>query len=65
MSWRVGSGDAYWGYFLEVGTRNMPARPWMRPTFDAAAPSLVATIEQDLRRRIEQAAAEKAAKAGA
>ena len=33
----VGVGDAYWGRFLEFGTRKMSAKPWFRPTIDKYA----------------------------
>lgn len=27
-------GRAFWGMFLEFGTFKMPARPWMRPSYE-------------------------------
>lgn len=60
-------GKAFWGAFLEFGTRHMPARPWMRPVFDAKAPGMVPYLEAELKKRIERKArqlARKAAKAG-
>jgi HK97 gp10 family phage protein len=35
ITYNVTTGNAFWGYFLEYGTVNMPAQPWMRPAFDA------------------------------
>ena len=34
VGYRVTTGDAFWGYFLEYGTIKMRARPWARPTLD-------------------------------
>lgn len=30
----VSTGNAFWGYFLEFGTRYIPARPWFIPAFE-------------------------------
>lgn len=32
--YKVTTGDAFWGYFVEFGTVNMRARPWARPTME-------------------------------
>lgn len=52
----VSTGKAFWGYFLEFGTRNMPARPWFRPVVDSRGPGLVSQITDNLRRQIDLAA---------
>lgn len=31
---RVYTGNAFWGVFLEYGTKNMKAQPWFRPTLE-------------------------------
>lgn len=33
---RVSTGDAFWGRFLEYGTKKMLAKPWFRPALDAS-----------------------------
>lgn len=33
---RVWTRFAFWGYFLEFGTRHQAARPWFRPAVDSA-----------------------------
>lgn len=34
--YRVSAGKAYWASWYEFGNAHQPARPWFRPTFDAA-----------------------------
>lgn len=41
-------GPAFYGRFLEFGTRNMPAHPFMRPAFDATAPAAIDAIGKAL-----------------
>lgn len=45
-------GDGFYGSFLEFGTRNQPARPWLRPAFDVAVPVALAKIRQALGKQI-------------
>lgn len=52
----VHTGRAFWGSFLEFGTRKMAARPWMRPTFDGMQMGIVEGIKKQLGRQIELAA---------
>lgn len=40
VGYRVSTGDAFWGYFLEFGTIKMAARPWARPTNDRFKPAM-------------------------
>ncbi len=54
--YRVSTGDAFWGNFLEFGTVNMAARPWMRPTVDRMKGKLVEIMFDTLKRGIERAA---------
>lgn len=49
-------GKAFWGFFQEFGTAKMPARPWMRPAFEAMAPQLLQTQITNLREGIDKAA---------
>lgn len=41
----ITSGDSFWGYFIENGTRFMPARPWFVKTFEAEAPKIIEHVE--------------------
>lgn len=52
----VTTGRAFWGNFLEFGTRKMAARPWMRPVFDRMHSRLIARLGDDLGTQIERAA---------
>jgi hypothetical protein len=54
IKFAVGVGDAFWGMFLEFGTRFMAARPWMRPAFDAAASRVIDQIGSLLGKGIER-----------
>ncbi len=49
-------GAAYWGMFQEFGTSKMPARPWMRPAFDAAAQDALNLIGTELGKGVERTA---------
>lgn len=53
---KVSTGNAFWGRFLEFGTVNMRARPWMRPVFDRMQNVLVASLGKQLGIQIERAA---------
>lgn len=44
----VGPSVAY-GAFVELGTRRMPARPYLRPAFEQQAPRVVDEIKTALR----------------
>jgi HK97 gp10 family phage protein len=41
IKFKVGVGAAFWGLIQEFGSRNMAARPWMRPAFDSIAGRVV------------------------
>jgi len=47
-------GDQYYGAFLEFGTKNMPAKPFMRPAYDnkkdEAASIIKSRIKSGLKR---------------
>ena len=53
---KVHRGAAFWGQFLEFGTVNMPARPWLRPAFDATKGKAVDVIGKRLGKNVEKAA---------
>jgi HK97 gp10 family phage protein len=52
---RVWTFHAFWGYFLEFGTKHQPARPWLEPAiasaqsaaFDKMRQALVLGIERE------------------
>lgn len=44
IKYGVGIGAAFWGLIQEFGSKNMPARPWLRPAFDGVAAQVVAEI---------------------
>jgi HK97 gp10 family phage protein len=60
LLYRVTTGDAFWGNFLEFGTVNMPARPWMRPQVDAMKGEIVDIQVSTLSLGIERAAKKQA-----
>ena len=52
----ISTGNAFWGYFLEYGTINMQARPFMRPAFDAFRQQAIDIQIGELRGGIERVA---------
>jgi len=46
----------FYGIFLEFGTRHMPARPFMRPAWDAQVQKVLDQLVGELRAAIERAA---------
>jgi len=46
---KVGIGDAFYGRFLELGTRKLTARAWMGPAAAAAVPQVLQAISARLR----------------
>lgn len=59
----ITAGRAFWGAFLEFGTKRMPARPWMLPAFEQAKDRLGAIQIEELRNGIAKAAKRLARKA--
>ncbi|WP_283149735.1 HK97-gp10 family putative phage morphogenesis protein [Silvimonas soli] len=47
-------GPAFYGRFVEFGTKNMAAHPFMRPAFDATAPAAIDAIGKALLEGIDQ-----------
>lgn len=47
-AYRVDTGKAFWGMFLEFGTRLISARPWFRPAVDASGDKALNTIKERL-----------------
>lgn len=54
ITYTVSTGKAFWGFFLEYGTVNMAARPFMRPAFDTMVATLQAAQADELRKGIER-----------
>ena len=54
---RVGpTRDAFWGMFQEFGTIKQPARPWLRPAFDATKGKALDAVGKRLGKNVEKAA---------
>lgn len=51
----LGTGAAFWGRFLEFGTRKMSAKPWFGPAFRAAGPEALEIIKAELRAALRKA----------
>ena len=52
----VTTGNAFWGQFLEFGTRKMGARPFFRPVWDASKPFILRSLAKALGAGIERKA---------
>lgn len=52
----LGTGAAFWGKFLEFGTRKMAARPWFGPAFKQAGPEALNIIKMELKSALDRAA---------
>jgi HK97 gp10 family phage protein len=50
----VSTGNAFWGNFLEYGTRYIPARPWFAPAFERAKNAMLDALEANLEKRIKK-----------
>jgi HK97 gp10 family phage protein len=59
----VTTGNAFWGRFLEFGTRKMSARPFFRPVWDNAKPGIVQALTRALGAGIERKARQLARRA--
>ncbi len=49
----VGREAFYAVQFVELGTSDMPARPWLRPAFEGSADPMLRAIAGELKDRIE------------
>ena len=43
---KITTADGFWGYFLEKGTKHIPARPWFDPAFEAAKAKVLAELQK-------------------
>lgn len=64
LLYRVSTGDAFWGNFLEFGTVNIRAQPWMRPTVDRETSHIITMQIQVLKTGIEREARRAARRNG-
>lgn len=55
--------DAFYWWFVEFGTSKMPARPFLRPAFEANKRRALGTFARELRKGVARAA-ERARRAG-
>lgn len=55
--YQVTTGRAFWGFFLELGTYKMRARPWARPATERAREQVVSIQFAELKRGIDAAMA--------
>ena len=53
----IHNGKAYWGMFLEFGTKHMAARPWLTPAFEAKQGETLEVLGKRLGANIEKTAA--------
>lgn len=51
----LGTGAAFWGRFLEFGTRKMSAKPWFGPAFRSSGPEALQIIKAELRAALKKA----------
>lgn len=59
--YKVSTGNAFWAYFLEYGTVNMPAYPWARPIVERLKEDLINVQVDILQRGIDAAIAGRSA----
>lgn len=52
----VHTGAAFWGLFLEYGTKFMAAIPWFRPAFERSAPAALSKIGDRLGKGLKKEA---------
>jgi HK97 gp10 family phage protein len=54
------SSEAYYGsQFVEVGTKNMAAQPWLEPAYESKKSQVVDRYGDELRKRIKKVAAKR------
>ena len=58
------SKGAFYGKFLEFGTSRQPARPWMRPAYDAEIQAAIDDISAQLGKEVNEAVSALAAQFG-
>lgn len=51
---RITTGNAFWLYFYELGTRYQPARPWFLPTFQRLQKAILSELAKRIGEGIEK-----------
>lgn len=60
----VNEGSAFYGGFLEFGTRHISPRPWLTPAFDVSAQAAIVKVGERLGKGVEKLTTELAGKFG-
>ena len=60
----INEGRAFYGAFLEYGTKDIAPRPWMTPAFDTSAQAALVKFGTTLAKGIEKTTTELAGKFG-
>lgn len=55
ITYIISTGKAFWGNFLEFGTRKMSAKPFFKPAMDASMPTAIDVMKVELKKAIEKA----------
>ena len=64
VEFAIDSGSAFYGSFLEFGTKNIRARPWLTPAYDVAKDAAIQKLGDRLAKGIVKVAAELAGEFG-
>ncbi len=64
VEFKVNEGTAFYGFFLEFGTKHIRRRSWITPAFDASAPAAVEKVKVRLGKGVERVGKELAGKFG-
>jgi HK97 gp10 family phage protein len=50
----ISTGKSFWGYFLEKGTKYIPAKPWFVPAFERASNAVLSELKKRLGEGIDK-----------
>jgi len=50
----ISTGNAFWGNFVEFGTKYMPAQPWFVPKFEQLSNRVLDILSKTLKEEIEK-----------
>ena len=62
VEFAINEGSAFYGFFLEFGTKNIAPRPWITPAFDTSASTAVQKVGERLGKGVEKITKELAGK---
>ena len=51
---KITTGNAFWGWILEKGSRNMVAQPWFDPAFERSKPRVLAKFREAVDKGLEK-----------